>query len=334
MIQSALFSLGFLLITSCAHQSASVISTGTEGKALLRFQNMLALEVAASGCSFLDYGGIDRWCAYNQANPTAFEFQIGPAFSRVISPPSSATPASDDRQRNIIWSEWKKNGVRFYAVSPLDFKPSLQHFESVSAENGIVKLSTNLLSKGDSRPLYKTVIVSQVGQRQIAFLNFAPPTLQGTDWKVESFQKSMADAEAQIPSTIDTLVILGHLNKGQRAELATFTARTIFYLGGGAMETNTTKIVKEGPRLWHAKSPALGHGVAELSLNLSGQAQADLETQVGSLSAAYKVRIFDSKTKVEGRCAKILTGDFVRTNAPCESAVKLGRGGPPCPDHQ
>ncbi|MBI4402912.1 MAG: hypothetical protein HY537_02050 [Deltaproteobacteria bacterium] len=255
----------FFLI-GCTHQD--VVKSPSEAKPVkLRFQNMVGLELSTAGCSILDFGGLDRLCEYALERSTDIFFQVGPAFSRIIAPTENVDGDTLRKHRAILWDEWSRQGVSFYAVSVLDLVPSLVEFESVARNGNIKLISTNLVTPDKARTLFEPYYIVTVGDKPLVFLSFTEPTASdAASWLVEDISISFKKILPALPKETEVYHVTGSLSASTRKKLALLSDKPIIFVGGKLTEQNTVSIVRESANSYWIKCPDLGRGLGEIEL--------------------------------------------------------------------
>ncbi len=310
-----------LVLGGCS--SAPVITSSTDRPAILRFQNLVGLETGGSLCAIFDYGGLDRLCEYAEKNPADLSFQIGPAFTRILGAESNPNPAALLEERSLLWREWDRQGISFYAVTALDLTPSLAAFRAVTTTGSIRTLSSNLKDE-QGNWLFEPSLAFSSGGKPIVFLNFSTAG-SGPGWRADDVGRAFAEVTAKIHPPVAQYYVTGDLTKAERTRLDSVTDKPILFLGGSLGESNTTEVVRESKGRWFAKAPDLGRGVGELYLVPAATNSRAGFTAIGELAVDFKSRALTAKQSPSGRCARLISGD--RAPVPCVQKL----GGHPCP---
>jgi hypothetical protein len=317
LVQGVLFGVPFIL-SACFSMSEKKLAGGEGRPALVRFQNMVGFELSRAGCSILNYGGLDRMCQYTAVNRGAdLYFQVGPAFSHVLQSNAKLKPEEVPGMRKLLWGEWVREGLDFYAVSALDLVPSRAAFDAATS-GGAVKVHTAL--KGvDGRLLYSPFFIVKRGQSSTAFLAFSEPqgpTSEG--WRIEQPATALKEVLGLLPKEVGSLSVMGHLSKSRRLELAEVSSKPILFLGGEMAESNTTQILKESAHTWFVKAPDLGRGLSEFKVSESKKELSESAVQIGNLYFEYEaILLGDNFAPKAPECQNLFSREVAANYTPC-----------------
>lgn len=277
----------------------------------LRFQNMVGLELSHAGCSILNYGGLDRLCEYSTTHPADLIFQVGPALSQVI--PGKMDKTDLKGERAVLWNEWKRQGVKFYAVSAEDLSPSLEEFEATTSTGDIVRVSSNLKKKGSSDFLFSPFYRMNVGGLELAFLSFTEVKEENSKapWQVVNVVSAFKEVTSKLRG-LAVYHVTGSLSGATRKQIANLSDKPVLFIGGELSETNTTEIVQESKNSYFVKAPDLGRGLAELEIGTSIDANA---TKLGGLNYRYRA-ILLRKERIQNTVCSNLVQEINRLTQP------------------